>query len=87
MSSTELKRTMSRRLGWLAAGMLTLVVGLPAWALNLNLERSIERSNTESNDIAKTLGHGQRTMYAATRITKRTVRLQLIPRKARAKAG
>ena len=77
MSKTLLEeKTDRRRLGWLAAGMLSFLLSSPAWALDL--DQSIRLQESDSAQILQTLGHGQRVNHTTSRSTKKKVRLVLL---------
>jgi hypothetical protein len=54
-----MKRTDRRVLGWLAVGLLSLVLSSSAWALDL--DGSIQQQETDAAQIMSTLAHHHHT--------------------------
>lgn len=76
MKNQSKKKTDRRKLGWLAAGMLALVLSSPAWALDLDQE--IARQEVTTVQIQETIG--QRIAANTSNDTHSQVNLTLIKR-------
>lgn len=68
--------------GWLAAGLLFLALGSPAWALDL--ESSIRQQESESSLIVASLGRDKSPNQMTSKQTRKTVQVRLM-RKAQAR--
>ena len=54
-------------LGWLAAGMLSLLLASPAWGLDLDLDQEITRQEADASQILNTLGRDRKATHATTK--------------------
>ncbi len=87
MSGTYAELKNGRKLGWLSAGVLMLVLSQAAWALDLDSE--ISRQNAESAQIVGTLGRQRgnprrdpaSSKKATANDAKNDLNLRLIPAK------
>jgi hypothetical protein len=77
--TNQSKKTDSRKLGWLAAGMLSFILSSPAWALDLDQE--IARAESQTPTVSYTLSHGQHQVDHASKDTKKKLKLSLIRKK------
>ncbi len=74
-----------RVLGWLTAGMLSLMLSSTAWGLDLDHE--ISKAEGASAQILGTLGRGKTVNAATTADTDAKVQIQLRPKSKTGKRG
>jgi hypothetical protein len=75
MSKSD-KTSDRRKLGWLAAGMLSLLLSSSAWGLDLDHE--IVRQETDSAQILNTLGRDKSVNQATSTETNSKVQVKLL---------
>ena len=68
-------------LGWWVVGLLSMLISLPAWALDL--DQTIQQKDSDAQQILQTLGQGKKPDSQTTYKTKKKVYVILLKKHAK----